>query len=76
MILDLFQIKDPKPWHDELVHWCHGAAGTVPLLARAYLVWRDEKYMAALRSVSALEHHKSPMTSSGRLLTSAGREDC
>ena len=42
------QIKDPKPWHDELVHWCHGAAGTVPLLARAYLVWRDEAHMAAL----------------------------
>ena len=60
----------------ELVHWCHGAPGTVYLLARAFLVWRDEKYMAALRSVSALEHHKSPMTSSGRLLTSAGRKVC
>ena len=47
-VIDVFQIKDPKPWHDELVHWCHGAAGTAPLLARAYLVWRDEAHMAAL----------------------------
>ena len=31
--------------------------------------------MAALRSVSVLEHHKSSMTPSGRLLTSAGREE-
>ena len=34
---------------EELVHWCHGAPGTVYLLARAYMVWRDEKYMEALR---------------------------
>ena len=34
---------------DELVHWCHGAPGTVYLLARAYLVWKDEKYLEALR---------------------------
>ena len=34
---------------EELVHWCHGAPGTVYLLARAYTVWRDEKYMVALR---------------------------
>ena len=68
-------VRSRRP-EEELVHWCHGAPGTVYLLARAYLVWRDEKYMVALRSVSALEHHKSSMTPSGRLLTSAGREDC
>jgi len=34
---------------DELVHWCHGAPGTVYLLARAYLVWRDPKYLEALK---------------------------
>merc|ERR1712172_65032 len=39
---------------DELVHWCHGAPGTVYLLARAYPVWRDEKYMAALRKAADL----------------------
>ena len=37
--------RDPR---DELVHWCHGAPGTVYLLARAYLVWKEEKYLSAL----------------------------
>ena len=36
---------------DELVHWCHGAPGTVYLLARAFLLWKDEKYLVALRSI-------------------------
>ena len=30
------------------MHWCHGASGTAPLLARAYLVWKDEAHMSAL----------------------------
>ena len=34
---------------DELVHWCHGAPGTVYLLTRAYLVWGEDKYLAALK---------------------------
>ena len=38
-----------RPAEDDLVHWCHGAPGTVYLLARAYLVWRDEKYLQSLR---------------------------
>jgi len=38
------------PGSDELVHWCHGAPGTVYLLARAYQIWRDDRYLqAALR---------------------------
>lgn len=32
---------------DELVHWCHGAPGTVYLLARAYMVFQDKKYLEA-----------------------------
>ena len=39
---------------DELVHWCHGAPGTVYLLARAYLAWKDQKYLAALRKAGDL----------------------
>uniref|UniRef100_A0A1B6CNQ0 LanC-like protein 3 homolog n=1 Tax=Clastoptera arizonana TaxID=38151 RepID=A0A1B6CNQ0_9HEMI len=31
--------------HNELVHWCHGAPGVVYLMAKAYLVWKDEKYL-------------------------------
>ncbi|GLH07166.1 LanC-like protein 3 homolog [Gryllus bimaculatus] len=32
---------------DELVHWCHGAPGVVYLMAKAYLHWKDEKYLQA-----------------------------
>ena len=42
------QRKEPRQYGDELVHWCHGAGGTVALLARAWLVWREEAHMAAL----------------------------
>jgi len=34
----------------ELVHWCHGAPGVVYLMVKAYLTWKDDKYLqAALR---------------------------
>ena len=36
---------------DDLVHWCHGAPGAVYLLARAYLVWKEDKYLYALMKV-------------------------
>ena len=32
---------------DELVHWCHGAPGTIYLLARAYLAWKKEEHLRA-----------------------------
>ncbi len=32
---------------DQLVHWCHGAAGVVYLFARAYIVFGGDKYLAA-----------------------------
>lgn len=31
----------------KLVHWCHGASGSIYLLAKAYLLFRDEKYLDA-----------------------------
>ncbi|XP_041984867.1 lanC-like protein 3 [Aricia agestis] len=31
----------------KLVHWCHGAPGTIYLMAKAYLVFKDTKYMNA-----------------------------
>ena len=34
---------------DRLVHWCHGTPGVVYLLAKAYLTWKDEKYLQAMR---------------------------
>ena len=30
---------------EELVHWCQGATGAVFLLARAWLVWKEETHM-------------------------------
>ncbi|PIK45712.1 putative lanC-like protein 3-like isoform X5 [Apostichopus japonicus] len=30
-----------------LVHWCHGAPGVIYLLAKAYLLWGEEKYLNA-----------------------------
>lgn len=42
------EVKEPRKYGDELVHWCHGAGGTALLMARAYQVWRDSSYMSAL----------------------------
>ena len=33
--------------HDDLVHWCHGAPGTVYLFAKAYQIWKEAKYLNA-----------------------------
>ena len=33
-------------WND-LVHWCHGAPGVLYVFAKAFLVWKDEKYLSA-----------------------------
>lgn len=39
--------KAPKQNSKELVHWCHGAGGTIFLFAKAYLFWKDKKYLNA-----------------------------
>lgn len=36
-----------KPEH-KLVHWCHGAPGSVYLFAKAYLIFKEEKYLNAV----------------------------
>ena len=41
------ELKDPRHHNEELIHWCHGAPGTVYLLARAHLLWGDAIYMTA-----------------------------
>jgi len=48
------ELKDPRHYSEELVHWCHGASGTVYLLARAHLLWGDDIYMASLVKASNL----------------------
>lgn len=30
-----------------LVHWCHGAPGAIYLIAKAYVVFRDDRYLQA-----------------------------
>ncbi len=45
--MDEVQPFKSRPEREELVHWCHGAPGTVYLYARAYLVWKDPKYLQA-----------------------------
>lgn len=34
-----------RPEQDELVHWCHGAPGIIYLMAKAYVFWKDRKYL-------------------------------
>jgi len=41
----LDEVATPRPDSEELVHFCHGAPGVVFLMAKAYLVWREEKYL-------------------------------
>nr|XP_026491888.1 lanC-like protein 3 [Vanessa tameamea] len=31
----------------KLIHWCHGAPGTIYLMAKAYLVFKDQKFLNA-----------------------------
>ncbi|KAL1391515.1 hypothetical protein pipiens_012320 [Culex pipiens pipiens] len=33
----------------KLIHWCHGCSGAIYLLAKAYLVFKEEKYLAGCR---------------------------
>ncbi|XP_077977268.1 lanC-like protein 3 [Glandiceps talaboti] len=41
------ETKHRRPAEHELIHWCHGAAGVVYLLAKAYLTWKEDKYLQA-----------------------------
>ncbi|KAJ8717700.1 hypothetical protein PYW07_005630 [Mythimna separata] len=42
-----------QPDH-KLVHWCHGAPGTIYTMAKAYLVYRDQRYIDAMVKASDL----------------------
>lgn len=47
-------VGDTRVQDNELVHWCHGAGGVVYLLAKAFLLWQDDKYLIACRRVAEL----------------------
>uniref|UniRef100_A0A182JYJ2 LanC-like protein 3 homolog n=1 Tax=Anopheles christyi TaxID=43041 RepID=A0A182JYJ2_9DIPT len=41
-----------------LVHWCHGCAGTIYLFAKAFQIFRDEKYLECCRKCAdEIWHH-------------------
>ncbi|SPP80726.1 lanC-like protein 3 homolog [Drosophila guanche] len=48
---DLCTGRDPDR---RLLHWCHGAPGAVYLLAKAYLIFKDETYLTAIRQAADL----------------------
>ncbi|XP_070568983.1 lanC-like protein 3 [Ptychodera flava] len=41
------ETQSRRPAEHELVHWCHGAPGVVYMMAKAYLTWKEEKYLQA-----------------------------
>lgn len=48
-------LEDLKSGREKrLVHWCHGAPGAVYLIAKAYLIFKEEKYLIAARKASDL----------------------
>lgn len=49
---------EARDQEDELVHWCHGAPGVVYLLAKAYLTWKDDKYLQAAKRCAELTWQK------------------
>lgn len=50
----LDEVTSRRPDEEELVHWCHGAPGVVYMFARAYLFWKDNKYLEACRRCADL----------------------
>jgi lantibiotic modifying enzyme len=43
--------RHQRPPEEELVHWCHGCPGVAWLMAKAYLIWKEDKYLnSCLRS--------------------------
>ncbi|KAG7177833.1 LanC-like protein 3-like [Homarus americanus] len=52
------EIDGQRPPEEELVHWCHGAPGTVYLLAKAYMVYEDKRYLQACIKCGDVTWHK------------------
>ncbi|XP_062138287.1 lanC-like protein 3 homolog isoform X1 [Drosophila sulfurigaster albostrigata] len=48
-------LEDLRSGRDKrLVHWCHGAPGAVYVMAKAYLIFKEDKYLIALRRAADL----------------------
>ncbi|KAH8415300.1 hypothetical protein KR222_002097 [Zaprionus bogoriensis] len=48
-------LEDLRSGRDKrLVHWCHGAPGAVYVMAKAYLIFKEDKYLLSLRRAADL----------------------
>ena len=61
------EVKEPRHSTEELVHWCHGAPGTVQLLVRAHQVWGEEEHLTASLRAADLVWRKGENTSQSLL---------
>lgn len=43
---------------NELIHWCHGAPGVVYVMAKAFLIWGEEKYLKSCEKCADLIWNK------------------
>lgn len=48
---DVEEIFHRRPVPEELVHWCHGGPGAIYLFAKAYLIFKDPKYLKWCRDI-------------------------
>ncbi|CAH8499599.1 unnamed protein product [Dicrocoelium dendriticum] len=47
-----------RPESEALIHWCHGSPGAVLAYARAYILWKDGRYLAECRRCAELIWHR------------------
>ncbi|XP_068244503.1 lanC-like protein 3 [Palaemon carinicauda] len=52
------ELDGSRPPEEELVHWCHGAPGTIYLLAKAYMIYKDKKYLDSCLKCGEITWHK------------------
>ncbi|CAG9801038.1 unnamed protein product [Chironomus riparius] len=51
-------IEDAGKDEHTLVHWCHGGPGSIYLFGKAYLIFKDEKYLDAAIKIGELVWEK------------------
>lgn len=52
------EVQYKRAESDELVHWCHGAPGVVYLMGKAYLIWKEDKYLQSCLKCGELVWNK------------------
>lgn len=56
------EVTNPRSERDELVHWCHGAPGVIYLMAKAYITWKEDKYLKSCLRCGELVWKKGLLT--------------